>query len=547
MRSRPIALALALATTTLFVLTAAAVLSARAVDQDGADGPALTSTDGITQLSVEQELQDLADDEKQNVGLDEASLAQPADVTFGQAAGSNVYQGTSPANSPILDFFRTLGLVVFTTPFNTHDGYGDGPFDPTEQPPLEFGHRPTLQGNGLSLRVNGLDSQSCNECHGIVSHQPAPPELGIGGVGGLVTNDIIVPSLIDVADSFDDRVSYVAGHDPNLSLTFDGVADFNGRFANPPFLFGGGGVELVAKEMTYDLQQHLATAVAAPSGTIVQLDTHGVNFGYLQSQGGGQVDLHPEGIGPEDLTGVPPEDVLVVRPFGRKGENFSMRDFDRGAMQFHFGLQPEEVVGNLDEDRDGHTNEVTVAEMTLLHLFSVTNPRPVTDPATFPAQRGKATFSAIGCADCHVPSIDTRTKWLPLSHPEVAHDPAANAFIYLNMKHFGFPVAGSGVRVPMYSDLKRHDMGPGLAETFERGEVANEEFITARLWGIADTAPYLHDGRATTLREAIVLHGGDAATAAANFAALSAIDQEELLEFLLTLRTPTAPNQDIVP
>ncbi len=144
-----------------------------------------------------------------------------------------------------LNDLRALGLSVFSTPFNTHDGFGDGPFDPAEINTAAFGHRPTLQGNGLSLRVNGLDAQSCNECHTIVSHRTRPPTLGLGGVGGVVQNAIIMPSLIDVADSFDDRVVFQSGHDPSLPLAFDGVADFNGRFANPPFLFGGGGVELL--------------------------------------------------------------------------------------------------------------------------------------------------------------------------------------------------------------------------------------------------------------------------------------------------------------
>jgi hypothetical protein len=58
---------------------------------------------------------------------------------------------------------RRLGLSVFSTPFNTFDGLGDGPFDAAETDRLAFGHRPTLQGNGLFLRVNGLDAQSCNE------------------------------------------------------------------------------------------------------------------------------------------------------------------------------------------------------------------------------------------------------------------------------------------------------------------------------------------------------------------------------------------------
>jgi hypothetical protein len=68
---------------------------------------------------------------------------------------------------------------------------------------------------------------------------------------------------------------------------------------------------------------------------------------------------------------------LVVRPFGRKGENFSMRDFDRGAMQFHFGIQPNEVFGaNTDEDGDGLQNEFTAGEMSALHFVDVHNPVP---------------------------------------------------------------------------------------------------------------------------------------------------------------------------
>jgi len=447
---------------------------------------------------------------------------------------------------------RKMGLSVFATPFNTHDGLGDGPFDASETDTLAFGHRPTLQGNGLFLRVNGLDAQSCNECHTIVSNRTRLPTLGLAGVGGAVQNAIIMPSLIDVADSFDDRVVYQSGHDPDLPLSFDGVADYNGRFANPPFLFGGGGVELLGKEMTYILQDHLHTAQNSPAGTTISLDAHGVNFGSVTSLGGGDVQLDVEGIGPEHIDGVDPEEVLVVRPFGRKGENFSMRDFDRGAMQFHFGIQPDEVIdpngnGTFDEDGDGITGEVTVAEMSMLHIFDVTNPPPRYRPVNEDANEGFEVFQETGCADCHVPFMQTFLRSVPLAHPEVAHDPTANVYIDINLGRVGFRKRGSGVLVPMFSDLKRHNMGPGLAETFERGEIANEEFITARLWGIADTAPYLHDGRATTLTEAISYHGGEAQYARDNFLALSAADQTLLLTFLRSLRTPKDPNEELLP
>ena len=109
-----------------------------------------------------------------------------------------------------LRHMRQLGLSVFATPFNTYDGFGDGPFDPAETDTRAFGMRPSLQGNGLVLRVNGLDAQSCNECHTIVKNGTRPPTLGIGGVGGMVQQAIIMPTMIDVADSSDDRTQYAA-------------------------------------------------------------------------------------------------------------------------------------------------------------------------------------------------------------------------------------------------------------------------------------------------------------------------------------------------
>jgi hypothetical protein len=436
-----------------------------------------------------------------------------------------------------LDDVRRTGMLVFTTPFNRYDGMGDGPFDPAETDPRAFGQRPTLQGNGMYLRLNGLDAQSCNECHTIVSNKERPPALGIGGVGGIVQTALILPDFVDVSDT------EAAPH-----LAFDGVADFTGRLANPPFLFGGGGVELLAKEMTADLQSLLDLAQSSPAGTVVALDTHSVNFGHLISLGDGEVELQVEGIGFEDNTARAPEEVLVVRPFGRKGETFSMRDFDRGAMQFHFGIQPTEVFGEgQDADGDGLSDEITDGEMTALHVFDVTNPPPFMSRLDRNAWKGYHKFYTVGCADCHVPQMVTRSRTLPLAFPEDPTDPYANVYLEIDLTDVGFAgVSRAGVRVPLFADLKRHKMGPGLAETFTAGEIANDEFTTARLWGIADTAPYLHDGRATTLREAIEAHGGEAEAARDEFVALSAQDQANLLHFLENLRTPVGPNEELI-
>ena len=104
-------------------------------------------------------------------------------------------------------------------------------------------------------------------------------------------------------------------------------------------------------------------------------------------------------------------------------------------------------------------------------------------------------------------------------------------------------MAGGGIVVPLFTDLKRHDMGPELAQSF--GSTLDSEFTTARLWGVADSAPYLHDSGATTLHEAIMMHGGEAETVRDDFAALAKADQQAVIAFLRTLRTPLSIGDDL--
>ena len=78
-------------------------------------------------------------------------------------------------------------------------------------------------------------------------------------------------------------------------------------------------------------------------------------------------------------------------------------------------------------------------------------------------------------------------------------------------------------------------MGPGLTDGIEEGQASGSEFRTAPLWGAVWSAPYLHDGRAATLEEAILQHGGEAQRARDAFAALAATEREKLLTFLLGL------------
>ncbi|MEP7350415.1 MAG: di-heme oxidoredictase family protein [Sphingorhabdus sp.] len=123
-------------------------------------------------------------------------------------------------------------------------------------------------------------------------------------------------------------------------------------------------------------------------------------------------------------------------------------------------------------------------------------------------RRGEALFSTMGCASCHHPSFDTEATTEP----------------YLSRR-----------RIWPYTDLLLHDMGEGLADR------VSGEWRTAPLWGVALRRQvqreefYLHDGRARSLVEAILWHGGEANRARDNFSKLSREERSALLAFLETL------------
>ena len=412
---------------------------------------------------------------------------------------------------------RRAGLRMFTTPFNKLDGYGDGLID--EILSTRFpGNRPTL--NGTFLRVNGLDGQTCLECHNVIDASTSPPTLGIAGAGGSVSNAIAMPSQIGLDD-------------PDFDT---GLVPFNGRFINPPALQGAGAVELLAREMTTDLKAIAAQAKADP-GAIFELTTKGVSFGTIVADASGNID-------PSNIHGVDGD--LVVRPFGRKGEFPTVRAFDTAALQFHFGMQPVEVVGvDNDADGDGVANEVLMGELSAMHVFGTTLKRPYVQPLSSDGQRGLALFTSVGCASCHVPELDTESPFLDYYLPG-ADTPYLTVDLATDVPGYD-PAASGGIRVPLFSDLKRHNLGPGMAEDLDLvSPQVNEEFITARLWGVASTAPYMHSGQATTIGEAIEMHGGEATQVRQNYRDLSDADKRALHTFLQSLRLPTDAVADLL-
>ena len=117
------------------------------------------------------------------------------------------------------------------------------------------------------------------------------------------------------------------------------------------------------------------------------------------------------------------------------------------------------------------------------------------------------------------------------------------------------PASGQSIEVPLFSDLRRHKMGKGLKERdgFRQATdvaglvVPEDEFLTRPLWGVGDTGPWLHDGRAQSLEEAILLHrsdGSEANDVIDAFTKLPSGEQDAIIKFLLTLRLPLDPRYE---
>lgn len=130
-------------------------------------------------------------------------------------------------------------------------------------------------------------------------------------------------------------------------------------------------------------------------------------------------------------------------------------------------------------------------------------------------RRGKAVFHALGCQSCHVPSFVTG---------DVDGQP-----------HL------SRQRIWPYTDLLLHDMGEGLADNRPEGVADGREWRTAPLWGIGLTQMvsghtlFLHDGRARSIEEAILWHGGEAQSARDGYAELAREDRDALVRFVESL------------
>jgi CxxC motif-containing protein (DUF1111 family) len=212
---------------------------------------------------------------------------------------------------------------------------------------------------------------------------------------------------------------------------------------------------------------------------------------------------------------------LRIGRFGRKAQVSSLVEQVVEAYHQDIGItsdfQPLENLNPLSSvpleaiDQVPDPEIPTATVQAVVHYIRALAP-PAPGAETERVVEGRRHFTEIGCAKCHVPSLRTGTSRL---------------------------AALSGQNVELYSDLLLHDMGESLADGRPDGLASGREWRTTPLWGLRlmrrflnGAAFLMHDGRAGTVEEAILLHGGEAEGTRDAFTALTAEQRRALLEFV---------------
>jgi hypothetical protein len=475
------------------------------------------------------------------------------------ALGSHVEQKDIVAGTLPFEAVFDAGDRLFHTPYNGLDGVG-AMLTVGGAPLNRFSDGPV--GGGQPITVG---AQACGDCHAV------PFAAGAG------------------------RAQTRTTPDPDA----DGKGPFNARGTTS--LHGNGLLQLLAEEMTEELQAARDAAAEEAKqnpGTPVEkaLTAKGVAFGQIvaTANADGEVTIDHSGV-----VGVDPD--LVVRPFGWKGFVTTLRNFALAAANFGMGMQGEEFAWRLppdrqpDADADGVERELTVGDITAITVYNAAQETPsgvahlaslgmVAEPDEADLERidrGRSLFEQVGCASCHRPEMHLESTVFEeptmrgnghymdgfLASKDPDYDPE-RPFRFDMLTDAQAPRVEShaegGAVVRLYGDLKRHNMGRQLADmagpqvvfdsTLAPLEIDGEvqlippnQFLTAELWGVGSTPLYLHDDRAGTLQEAILLHGEDAPPPAGDpgrseaqeardaYAQLSGDEQQAVITFLKSL------------
>ena len=276
-----------------------------------------------------------------------------------------------------------------------------------------------------------------------------------------------------------------------------------------------GGPELQSRGIATDACTVEGETIPAEADVVAQRDTSaGYGDGLIEALDDRVIAKRadPDDSKRDGISGRPNLVNGRIGRFGWKAEAATLGEFVAAHAVAEVGITsptfpvddaPGGVASACDPAADPEDDGTRIAaEAEFVRLLA---PLPVSAKLSPQGRRGRANFKKSRCDGCHLEKMRTGESATPAMRKQ---------------------------SLRLYSDLLLHDMGSDLADGLARGLATGSEFRTPPLWGVSRTPPYLHDGRAATLDQAIRAHGGEATVSRDRFLALSAGDRALLILFL---------------
>jgi CxxC motif-containing protein (DUF1111 family) len=288
--------------------------------------------------------------------------------------------------------------------------------------------------------------------------------------------------------------------------------------------------------------------------------------------GAGLIDSIPEAVLEEAAKAKHPETPEVagrvsrqkdgrIGRFGWKAQTPSLADFVLTACAVELGLEvPNHHQGGLPQAPEVKAKglDLTDQECAALVAYVRSLPTPIARVASIEAEAktiasGKASFESVGCASCHTPKlgeVDGIYSDLLLHQmgPELGDVGAYEVFDPNSSEPDFNDSESTGNAAPTPAPAVVFQAPGAVGGTIRvapqptkklTGPANRFEWRTPPLWGVRDSGPYLHDGRAATLDQAIAFHNGEAAATARRYFALKPAERQQVQAFLKSLVAPT--------
>ncbi|HSG71473.1 MAG TPA: di-heme oxidoredictase family protein [Planctomycetaceae bacterium] len=363
------------------------------------------------------------------------------------------------------------------------------------------------EGDGLGPVFNARSCVACHfqggvggagqNQHNVTAFMALPnPKAGESEVvAGVVHKDAVLDQFRESMDIVRSKFPIIKG----LRTEIDGCVyqepDFNPLIVasvNTPAIFGAGQIDRIPDST---IRNSRRWNLLSQIGQELQ--------GKFDSIPAGRVRILPDGR---------------VGKFGWKGQFASVEDFVAAACAVEIGLTNPKRAQDKPHQQgsDDHAKlDLDRRQFRALVAFCESLPAPILESPESPElkqsiARGQELFSSIGCAVCHVPDVaDVKGVYSDFLLYSLEDRDSDN-----------YTIVPSEIPLPS-------------------SEPRPNEWKTPPLWGVADSAPYMHDGRASTLMDAILQHNGDARTVKEKFGKLNNEDQQSVLAFLRALKAPS--------